>query len=88
MPTFDYADQFPRVGGTSEKLQCVTCGHRGYPWPEYPEGAPTIAQWWANSCLRGHAPCPRCGKQLVVLRNGHPRTHPRCPSTTAALKAT
>ncbi len=64
---------FAPVGGRSGKLACTVCGRRGYP-PSTPERS------WQAACLRGHLPCPDCGKPLAVLKNGSQRKHGRCPA--------
>lgn len=63
----------PVTGSTRGKWRCKVCGRTGYP----SSGAYTPG-WMAN-CLRGHAPCPKCGHMLTVLEGGRPRTHGRCP---------
>jgi hypothetical protein len=61
----------PLEGSRTGKVQCTVCGATGYDW----DGKKS----WKNAHLRGHAPCPLCGKQLTLLMNGAPRTHSRCP---------
>jgi hypothetical protein len=63
--------RFAPVGPTSEKVQCVICGARGYDY----EGPRS----WKNAHKREHLPCPKCGKLLASWRNGKPRTHGTCP---------
>jgi len=53
------------------RIRCVVCGSIGYD-VDGPKS-------WKNAHLRGHAPCPRCGKPLSLRQDGKPRTHGTCP---------
>lgn len=66
--------QFEPVGDLSNKVKCVDCGAQGYDVDE------TYPHSWKRIHLRGHAPCPRCGRQLPLLISGTHRTHRRCPA--------
>lgn len=65
---------------TGPKWRCDTCGREGYGSDNGPAGTePTWPHGWAKSCLRGHAPCPWCGRDLSLRQDGTPRVHTRCP---------
>lgn len=52
--------------------ECGVCGRRGWSTP-----SPT-RKGWHTACLRGHLPCPYCGRVLTVLSDGTGRVHTRC----------
>lgn len=60
-------------GYTADKWRCTVCGRDGY-------GSPTGPSPWSESCRRGHAPCPDCGRILSIRIDGQPRRHARCPN--------
>lgn len=69
------ADMFEPCGGRSVRVRCKVCGTVGHDvllslWP----------RCWKAQHLRGHAPCPKCGKQVPLLLNGNPQVHTRCPA--------
>lgn len=66
---------------SAPKWRCDVCERTGYGTSEYPYGANlTSRHWgWAKSCLNGHAPCPWCGRQQALRKDGTPRVHSRCP---------
>jgi hypothetical protein len=75
---------FERAGPHSERIRCRVCGATGYDVNH--------KRSWKRAHLRGHAPCPHCGKPMSLMTNGKPRTHTRCPerepkwgSTAASL---
>lgn len=72
---------FIPVGNCSRKVECIFCGARGY---DVSERRPS----WKAAHLRGHAPCPDCGKMLSLKINGLPRRHGRCPTIPITLKGT
>lgn len=65
----------------SRKVACSVCGATGYGLvtangldPGY-NFTP-----WQQKCLRGHAPCPDCGRWMSLRKDGRsPTTHTRCP---------
>ncbi|ACZ29621.1 hypothetical protein Xcel_0582 [Xylanimonas cellulosilytica DSM 15894] len=57
---------------TGPKWRCNICGREGYGNDQGP-------YVWHKSCLRGHSPCPWCGRQLALRIDGTPRVHSRCP---------
>lgn len=63
------------------KWKCDVCGRTGYSNGN-PAGRPlrtTSHGHWSDSCRRGHAPCPWCGRVLALRKDGTPRVHSRCP---------
>lgn len=70
---------------TGPKWRCDVCGRSGY-------GDPHLARerrygsHWSDSCWRGHAPCPWCGRQLALRMDGTPRVHSRCPERPAEVE--
>ena len=60
-------------GWTDDKWRCTICGREGH-------GTANDPYPWADSCRRGHAPCPDCGRMLSIRLNGQPRRHTRCPN--------
>jgi hypothetical protein len=62
---------FESCGGRSQRVRCSVCGRVGWN---------TNGRGWQAICKRGHAPCPKCGRQMSVLKDGSPRSHPRCPA--------
>jgi hypothetical protein len=60
-------------GWRSPKWRCDTCDKRGL-------GDMLIPGRWAETCARGHAPCPWCGRMCPVLHDGAPRVHTGCKS--------
>ena len=54
-----------------DKWRCIVCGREGY-------GTDTEPYRWSESCRRGHAPCPDCGRMLTTKLDGQPRRHTRC----------
>lgn len=60
---------FHAAGNWSNRWVCDTCEVRGLPHGK-----------WMETHRRGHAPCPRCGRQLTVKLDGTPRVHTRCPN--------
>jgi hypothetical protein len=62
------AATFTHFSPHSLRVACGVCDARGFP-----DGA------WQDPHRRGHAPCPRCGRQLTVKLDGTPRVHTRCP---------
>ena len=60
---------FAPKGNWSEKVRCSACGASGYPGCK-----------WEWTHLRGHKPCGRCGRMMVVRLNGQTRVHTRCPA--------
>lgn len=57
---------------SAPKWRCDTCERTGYGNSEHPHT-------WARSCRQGHAPCPWCGRQQALRKDGTPRVHTRCP---------
>lgn len=68
-------DLFEPAGPHSSRVRCKVCGRVGMDVL-----VSRYKKCWKTACLRGHAPCKKCGKQLSVLLNGKPRAHPRCPA--------
>ena len=66
---------FPQRTPQSGKVKCSVCGASGYDtsWNGAVAG-------WQKTHLRGHKPCGRCGRMMVVLLDGSTRVHTRCPS--------
>lgn len=50
--------------------ECVECGHR---LPEWVTGPSRERMARHHEC--GHAPCPRCGKPLLLRKDGSMREH-------------
>lgn len=61
---------FFRPDTSRGKVECRVCGVRGWP---------TDGDGWQRAHLRGHGPCPKCGKVVTLTRSGTPRPHARCP---------
>lgn len=78
----DAACLFESAGPHSIKLRCRICGRTGYETRNGLTGEIVNRHSWQLTCMRGHRPCPRCGRMLSVLRNGSARTHGRCPVST------
>ena len=57
----------------STKYECVVCHTRGYGPIEGKFRSP-----WVETHLRGHSPCPWCGRQQTLRKDGTPRVHSRC----------
>jgi len=68
-PTPHPPDGFHQAPNWSNRWVCNICETRGLPGGK-----------WMETHRRGHAPCPRCGRQLTVKLDGTPRVHTRCPS--------
>lgn len=56
----------------SPRWVCDTCGRTGLGTLEHP-------YTWSETCRHGHSPCPWCGRQLALRKDGTPRVHSRCP---------
>jgi hypothetical protein len=65
-------------GWTPDKYECTVCHRTGF-------GGDSGPGSWADSCLRGHAPCPWCGAILTVKKDGTPRVHTRCTKRPSLL---
>ena len=74
---------------TGPKWRCNTCHRTGYgtgstPWHQNWRGDAITN--WSVACLRGHSPCPWCGRQLTLRMDGTPRVHARCPERPADVE--
>lgn len=61
---------FAPVPNSRCRVACRVCGASGL-----------AGGLWQRPHVRGHAPCPTCGKQLTVKLDHHPRKHARCPGS-------
>ena len=55
------------------KWRCDDCGRSGYGDPEN-----AWSGHWSHTCRQGHSPCPWCGQQQPLRKDGTPRVHTRC----------
>lgn len=73
--------------------ECEDCGHRLQTTYERFDGEERRYAPWALARMAehhecGHAPCPRCGTQLLRRKDGTPRQHAhnRCPGKSPGDK--
>lgn len=60
-----HRELFVPNGPHSRKIKCRVCGRNGYPV--------FGGRSWTERCLRGHAPCPHCGRMNYLRKDGTPR---------------